>query len=468
MITTFKKQLKEGFYFHGSPWEFDWYINIFFVEVAAYGNNPIQISYHMPIIGDEFLDYSQEDNILSAFGSFFDNKQQVDKLISNQEDILLKADLLIKNIKNTNKINIYDYEKTQKDLSLLMASVSVVFDKLISNEITKIIKHNEGVSEEHLIAHIVDESSHTKLHDSNKKLSKIFEKHKAALLKSNFTTNNLNNKALVELEKHSEEFGWLNTGERGGKPWTTLEFLDQMRNLVKLSNKADKAHFYFPANKNIQNIIKINLNDNIAADKQVELDFLFQKFLKSKLRNYYDENILEFITFEEIKSVLARPELITKYKNRTNNTKRIAYPMNGTVHLHYFDNEKEFTSITNLIQHKKHHQDSITGTIACRGKAKGTVKIIRNANDLNKIKMGDIMVAIKTQPQYVLAMNRAAAIVTDMGGITSHAAIVSREFGIPCIVGTLNATKILKDGDRVLIDAEKGLVKKIRKVPIPK
>ena len=58
-------------------------------------------------------------------------------------------------------------------------------------------------------------------------------------------------------------------------------------------------------------------------------------------------------------------------------------------------------------------------------------------------------------------MNRAIAIITDMGGITSHAAIISREFGIPCIVGTKNGTQLLKDGDKVLVDAENGKVTKI-------
>ena len=62
----------------------------------------------------------------------------------------------------------------------------------------------------------------------------------------------------------------------------------------------------------------------------------------------------------------------------------------------------------------------------------------------------------------MLACRKAAAIVTDEGGITSHAAIVSRELGIPCIVGTQYATKILKDGDLVEVDANKGTVKKIK------
>ena len=61
-------------------------------------------------------------------------------------------------------------------------------------------------------------------------------------------------------------------------------------------------------------------------------------------------------------------------------------------------------------------------------------------------------------------MRRAKAIITDEGGLTCHAAIISRELGIPCIIGTKIATKVLKDGDMVEVDANKGIVKKIKKV----
>lgn len=72
-----------------------------------------------------------------------------------------------------------------------------------------------------------------------------------------------------------------------------------------------------------------------------------------------------------------------------------------------------------------------------------------------------ILVAVTTHPDYVPAMRKAVAIITDEGGITSHAAIVSREFCIPCIVGTKMATKILNDGDLVEVDANNGVVKKL-------
>ncbi|MBU1197890.1 hypothetical protein KJ765_05275 [Candidatus Micrarchaeota archaeon] len=103
----------------------------------------------------------------------------------------------------------------------------------------------------------------------------------------------------------------------------------------------------------------------------------------------------------------------------------------------------------------------LKGQCASLGKAVGTVKIIQEAADMTKMNEGDILVAYATNPDVVPAMKKAAAIVTDQGGVTCHAAIVSRELGIPCLIGTKIATKVLKDGERVDVDATNGWVRKI-------
>ena len=85
--------------------------------------------------------------------------------------------------------------------------------------------------------------------------------------------------------------------------------------------------------------------------------------------------------------------------------------------------------------------------------------IVKGVKDLVKVQNGQILVAVSTHPDYVSAMRKAAAIITDEGGITSHAAIVAREFGIPCMVGTINATKLLKDGNMIELDGNKGIIR---------
>ncbi len=106
-------------------------------------------------------------------------------------------------------------------------------------------------------------------------------------------------------------------------------------------------------------------------------------------------------------------------------------------------------------------QDYIEGTVACHGSAQGFVRIIRSQKDFSQFKSGEVLVTSMTTPDFVVIMKKATAIVTDEGGLSCHAAIVSREMGKPCIIGTKIATKILHDGDFVEVDGEQGMVRKI-------
>ncbi len=100
------------------------------------------------------------------------------------------------------------------------------------------------------------------------------------------------------------------------------------------------------------------------------------------------------------------------------------------------------------------------GLGASPGMASGAVKIIRDTDELDKILEGDILVTVMTTPDMVPAMKRADGIITDEGGVTCHAAIVSRELGIPCVVGTGDATKIFKENEIITLDGDKGIVYK--------
>ncbi|MFA5886264.1 MAG: PEP-utilizing enzyme [Patescibacteria group bacterium] len=105
----------------------------------------------------------------------------------------------------------------------------------------------------------------------------------------------------------------------------------------------------------------------------------------------------------------------------------------------------------------------INGTIAASGRATGKVKIIRSVIDINKVKKGDILVTSMTSPKYMPAIFNAAALITDDGGLTCHAAIIAREIRKPCIIGTKIATSVLKDGDLVEVNAEEGVITIIKR-----
>ncbi|EKE15490.1 MAG: hypothetical protein ACD_11C00157G0001 [uncultured bacterium] len=88
--------------------------------------------------------------------------------------------------------------------------------------------------------------------------------------------------------------------------------------------------------------------------------------------------------------------------------------------------------------------------------------VCKSVDSIDRVQVGDILVASMTRPEFMPAMKKAAAIITDEGGITCHAAIVARELGIPAVIGTKIATKILKDGMLVEVRANHGLVKIIK------
>lgn len=107
--------------------------------------------------------------------------------------------------------------------------------------------------------------------------------------------------------------------------------------------------------------------------------------------------------------------------------------------------------------------NELQGSTAFEGEAEGTVKVINHPNEIFKMNEGDILVSHSTNPNLVPAIRKASAIITDLGGMTCHAAIVSRELGIPCVLGTRIATKVLKDGDSVEVNATKGIIRRINK-----
>lgn len=111
---------------------------------------------------------------------------------------------------------------------------------------------------------------------------------------------------------------------------------------------------------------------------------------------------------------------------------------------------------------KHNFEMDLHGTTANGGTAIGHAIICKDIKSIEKVKEGDILVASMTRPEFIPALRKAAAIVTDEGGITCHAAIVARELGIPAVIGTKIATKVLKDGMLVEVKANHGLVKIIQ------
>lgn len=136
--------------------------------------------------------------------------------------------------------------------------------------------------------------------------------------------------------------------------------------------------------------------------------------------------------------------------------------LNGELHhIQNFENVLKENDLTLEKDEISQEISEIKGQPASKGYAKGKVRLILLKSQVEELQAGEVLITEMTNPDFVLAMKKAAAIVTDEGGLTCHAAIVSRELGKPCVIGTKIATKVLKDGDEVEVDANVGIVRKI-------
>src|SRR4030043_742910 len=125
----------------------------------------------------------------------------------------------------------------------------------------------------------------------------------------------------------------------------------------------------------------------------------------------------------------------------------------------YIVQTRAVTTIGKKLEKKEIEGEVIlSGLGASPGIGSGKIKIIKNLADLDRMKQGDILVTRMTNPDMVVSMQKAAAIITDEGGLTAHAAIVSREMGIPAVVGTREATTKLKEGEVITVDGSSGKI----------
>lgn len=98
------------------------------------------------------------------------------------------------------------------------------------------------------------------------------------------------------------------------------------------------------------------------------------------------------------------------------------------------------------------------GVGASSGITEGKVVMVRKISELSKVQNGDIIVVRESNPAWTVGMMKAAAIISEFGGIICHAAIIAREMGIPCVVDVENATQLFHDGMRIKIDGSKGAI----------
>ena len=210
----------------------------------------------------------------------------------------------------------------------------------------------------------------------------------------------------------------------------------------------------------IKNVSKENQDLGMALRKR-SADFLefTDHVIQNTLKDLYPDlgDLIKYLAIEEIKNNnLPHREMLKERKKHY-----IYYGFK----LYINKDVNELTKENGIeIQEEivPENINELIGQTAMTGKITGRVRILNNKTEIPDLKEGEILVTAMTTPDYLPAMHKAAAFVTDEGGVTCHAAIVARELGKPCVIGTKIATKALKTGDLIEVDADNGVVKILR------
>lgn len=309
---------------------------------------------------------------------------------------------------------------------------------------------------------------------------------KRAVLKAAIAVKNSPGTLQKESDTLSDEFGWMPVFAYG-EAWTTSHYAEEVKKTslkeLSLLKKEHLALRNYTAlrNKKIKEIIskyRLNARDlqffidfGLALDGRNEAEYLVS-FAGYYLMFLYHEIARRLrITERELRTLFEK-EIIACLLGKTSAKKLISNKgtfvaigsnneiMSKRANFLPEKSEKLFKYIEGYVKNVQGNTEH-KGVCASSGKATGKVRIVATPKENHKVEEGDILITHATTVDYLPAMKNAAAIVTEVGGLTCHAAVVSREFGIPCVVALKNAMKNFKDGDMVEVDADKGTVRKL-------
>ncbi len=294
--------------------------------------------------------------------------------------------------------------------------------------------------------------------DSESVLRSLQPKKKTLLLQYTAELEVLKKK---DIDAFVEKWRWVGTHAFGG----TLLTREKVLRSFRLMQKQKRNKRFTEEKINIQDtqllrLMRIGQRLAFLRSNMVEEmnKAIFQH--REDMKIFAKRNKLRFaeislLTHAEIKSLLDNKKI--KRKINAGNFNCIAE--NGKIRIS-FGKMVNKHAVQRPESAKNINFITVKGTVACRGYARGRVRIVVSAAESKRVRLGDILIAPETTPDFIAAMQRAAAFVTDQGGITSHVAIIAREMNKPCIVGTKRTTQIFHDGEMIEVDAHKGRIRK--------
>lgn len=397
--------------------------------------------------------------------------------------------------KNNKKINsLYQsYVKENTDLytyGLILPLLDFQNKTFLSDELNNILKKRKGEKYFQVLTTPLRETFNKKqevdlfkILSEIKKNNKLFNKFEKLNSNEIIEEIKLNYRRIYYLiDQHTKRYCWVNYVYEGPAVGHSY-FVDLIKDIIirkidlkkaLINNKRDKK-ILIKKQKDIIKKLKVNSYEKQIID--LARDAVFFKAYRRELQScsyYYMESLLKEIAVRtnlSLKQIrMMRPEEMAQalLKNRIN--VNIINERIKLVIYHRFGGQNCITGtkagkfVKEMIKKEKiiKKYKTLFGSVAFGGRVKGRVKIINAPSEMFKMKCNDILVSASTNPNLMPAIRQAAAIVTDEGGLTCHAAIVAREFKIPCIVGTKIATEVLKDEELIEVDAMNGVIKKIK------
>jgi len=357
-------------------------------------------------------------------------------------------------------------------------AVDLYFEEAIEEQLAKYLPADHP-DFRHYVLTFTDPKDMTEVSKERLNLIKLAKKFKAK--KENL--KNLSKSAESDIIKHLADFGYINRGLATSHPYTKDEIISRINEAWHAKDSLDEM-IYYSSPKKIKDDLSLALKKirpkadfkklinqarvhSYIRNRRVEA-FFFADFGASfmydeiaKRSNFNPDWIME-VSIPEVFAALHGKPLPDK-KEMRNRLKNYAMEVKDGV-TKLITDPKKIKLLEKKYEVKTEKADVIHGRVACLGGIiRGKAKVCNDKSEIGKVNRGDILVAPFTTPDFVQAMEKAAAIVADQGGLSSHAAIVSRELGVPCVIATEKGTRVIKDNDMLEVDAKKGIVKIIRK-----
>jgi len=284
----------------------------------------------------------------------------------------------------------------------------------------------------------------------------------------------------------ARRYGWMPVFTYG-TPWDAEYYREQLKNITRRSEQSlykeykELKDYTKNRNKDVKEVLnkyKIESRDlqlfidfGLALDTRNEAEYIVSLAGFHILPIYKEISRRFHITIKQLRSMLEKEVMamlrdeLDVYECLKEKGRIVGWGFNNKMNKRINFSAKEGEKLLKHLDRKSQAlqgHDQSKGKCASPGKVKGTVRIVKSPDDNDKVKKGDIMVCHGTTVDYLPAMKNASAFVTEVGSLTCHAAVVAREFGVPCIVSLKNATKNFKDNDLVELDADNGTITRIK------